>query len=130
MPMLTVVTVAAKAADGPSGFRKRGVAKGCTCGEGQAEQVTQHGLTWCHTTRTQFKAGGSRGSHSLRPWLDPEEDPAPCPAGEPDPDSDPCIPESSSHLLWCPVQGVLVPAPVARNAPNSESVLCILPYFS
>jgi len=52
-----------------------------------------------HAHHTHFKSGGSWGSLSLHPWLPSEEDPAYCPACDPNVDSGPCIPESSSCLL-------------------------------
>ena len=62
----------------------------------------------CHTPPTQFEAGGSRGPHSLHPWPASDEDPAYCPACDPDPDSDSCVPESSFLLLLRPVWDFLV----------------------
>jgi len=53
-----------------------------------------------------------RGDHeglTLHPWLASEEDLAPHPACDPDPDTDPCIPKSSSCLLGSPVWDCLVP---------------------
>ena len=59
----------------------------------------------CHVWHTLFKAEGSWGSLSLHPCSPSEEDPVHCSACNPDPDSDLCIPESSSSLqsriAWC-----------------------------
>ena len=89
----------------------------------------------CHASDTQFKAWGSWGSRSLRPWLASEEDPAHCPTCDPDPDSDPCIPEPSSCLLPSPVQDCLVlPGScwwdASTPAPNSRKLSISFVYFS
>jgi len=71
--------------------------------------MDQRGIP-CRACHTQFKASGPQRSHSLDPWLASEEDSAPFHGCDPDPDSDLCIRESSSHLLLRPVWDFLVPA--------------------
>ena len=88
----------------------------------------------CCAHHTQFKAGGSRGSHSLHPCPTSAEDPARCSACNLDPDSDPCIPESSSCLLPRPVRDFLVlPGrcwqDASAPAPNSEKLSIGFVYF-
>jgi len=55
-----------------------------------------------------LKLGDHEGLVLLCPWSPSEEEPAHCPACDPDPDSYPCVPESNSCLLPRPVQDFLV----------------------
>ena len=110
-PIFIIITIAAKVTDRSLRSYKWGVVKSCTCRKGQTEQVAQYWppqYSICHTPHTQFEAGGSQGAHSLHPWLVSEEDPAPCPVCDPDPNCYLCIPEYSSHLLLSPVWDFLV----------------------
>ena len=109
-PMFIIITIAAKVTGRPFRSRKWEVIEGRTCREGRQNRwpnIDQRNIP-CHARHTQFKVGGSRGSRSVFPWLASEEDLTCCPAYDPNPDSYPCIPESSSHLLLRPVQDFLV----------------------
>ena len=110
-PIFIIITIAAKVTDRSLRSYKWGVVKSCTCRKGQTEQVAQYWppqYSICHTPHTQFEAGGSQRSRSLGPWPASEKDPAHCFTCCHYLDSDPCIPESSSHLLPSRVWDFLV----------------------
>ena len=136
-PLFIIITTAANVTDRSLRSRKWGVGSGRICGEGWQDRwldVDQRGIPR-QARHIQFKDEGSRGSRSLWPHPPSEEDPAPCPARDPDPDSDPCIPESSSCPLLSPVQDLLVlPGSCWRDArapaPNSRKLSIGLVYFA
>lgn len=81
--------------------------------ESWTEQVTKNWLiNWLiipsHTHLIWFQAEGSWGASSFLSWLTFEEDPSPFSAFNPNPDSSPCVLESSFQLLQSPVQEFLV----------------------
>jgi len=81
-----------------------------------------------------LKLWDHEGLALLHPWSASEEDPACCSTCDPDPDSDPCIPKSSSHLLPRPVRESLVlPGSCWQDAgdpaPNSGKLSIRFVYF-
>ena len=130
--MLIIIAIAAKVIGRPFRFHKWGVVKGCTYRTGDPILTSEVFHAIC---LTQFKASGSQGSGSLCPWQPSEEDCPPCPACNPDPDSDPCIAEGSSCLLLCPVQDFLVlPGSCSQDssalAPSSGKISVGFVYFA
>jgi len=76
-------------------------------GQDRGPNIDPHSIP-CHACDARFKAGWSWRSRFLHPWPPSEEDLARCSACNPDPDSCPCIPESSSCLLLRTVWDLLV----------------------
>ena len=69
-----------------------------------------------------LKQGDHQGL-TLHPCPASGEDPARCPACDPDPDPDPCIAESSSYLLPTPVRDFLVlPGSALAHKPRKLSI--------
>jgi len=66
-----------------------------------------------------LKLADHEGLALLHSWPPSEEDPACCPACGPDPDSDLCIPESGSCLLWSPIWGFPLPAQQLLEGPST-----------